>query len=227
MSSLYASESVDATRRAEACACYAHRFGNAYDRPARARAYPTDLTDAQWQRLIPVIPVPAWMCGRGGQPEGYCHRVMIDAVFYVLDNGIKWRAMPRDFPHRGLPVLPPVARPGPVEGPARPAAPGMPGEGRAHPGAERRGHRRAVAARGRDRGQGAARLDGGKAVQGTKRHIAVDAIGILLAVLVTPADVQDRDGALPLLERLCAACLRIALVWADGGYAGWFRYRFR
>lgn len=38
------------------------------------------------------------MEGRGGQPEGYCHRQMLDAVFYVVDNGIKWRAMPVDFP---------------------------------------------------------------------------------------------------------------------------------
>ncbi|MEV0117666.1 transposase [Streptomyces sp. NPDC050844] len=38
------------------------------------------------------------MEGRGGRPEGYCHRVMLDAVFYVDDNGIKWRNMPVDFP---------------------------------------------------------------------------------------------------------------------------------
>ncbi|MFD0514622.1 transposase [Streptomyces aureus] len=38
------------------------------------------------------------MEGRGGRPEGYCHRVMLDAVFYVVDNGIKWRNMPVDFP---------------------------------------------------------------------------------------------------------------------------------
>jgi transposase len=48
----------------------------------------------------------------------------------------------------------------------------------------------------------------------------VDTIGLLLAVLVTGAGVQDRDGAMPLLERLRAACLRVRHVWADGGYAG-------
>lgn len=45
-------------------------------------------------------------------------------------------------------------------------------------------------------------------------------LGLLLTVLVTGAAVQDRDGALPLLERLRAACLRVVLVWADGAYAG-------
>ncbi|WP_345516823.1 transposase [Streptomyces yanii] len=56
------------------------------------------MTDAEWQRIRPLLPVPAWMEGRGGRPEGYCHRQMLDAVFYVVDNGIKWRSMPVDFP---------------------------------------------------------------------------------------------------------------------------------
>lgn len=63
-------------------------------------------------------------------------------------------------------------------------------------------------------------FDAGKRVNGTKRHIAIDVLGLLLTVLVTGAGVQHRDGALPLLERLRAACLRVALVWADGAYAG-------
>jgi transposase len=45
-----------------------------------------------------LLPVPGWLAGRGGRPEGYCHRQMIDAVRYLVDNGIKWRAMPSDFP---------------------------------------------------------------------------------------------------------------------------------
>ncbi|MFD3916225.1 transposase [Streptomyces sp. NPDC058603] len=38
------------------------------------------------------------MRGRGGRPEGYCHRALLDAIRYLADNGIKWRAMPADFP---------------------------------------------------------------------------------------------------------------------------------
>ncbi|WP_329460247.1 transposase [Streptomyces sp. NBC_01497] len=38
------------------------------------------------------------MRGQGGQPEAYCHRARLDAVRYLVDNGIKWRAMPADFP---------------------------------------------------------------------------------------------------------------------------------
>ncbi|WP_327321186.1 transposase [Streptomyces sp. NBC_01210] len=56
------------------------------------------MTDAQWAVIRDALPVPAWLEGRGGQPEGYCHRQMLDAVFYVTDNGVKWRSVPADFP---------------------------------------------------------------------------------------------------------------------------------
>jgi putative transposase len=62
--------------------------------------------------------------------------------------------------------------------------------------------------------------DNAKKVNGRKRHIAVDVTGLLLAVVVTPASTQDRDGAKPLLWRLRAGNRRVQLVWADAGYAG-------
>jgi transposase len=62
--------------------------------------------------------------------------------------------------------------------------------------------------------------DTGKKVPGRKRHVIVDCIGMLLAVLVTTASVQDRDGARPVLSHLRELFETITLVWADGGYAG-------
>ncbi|MEU9155224.1 transposase [Streptomyces sp. NPDC048417] len=56
------------------------------------------MTDVEWAVVRPLVPVPGWMRGRGGQPEVYCHRAILDAVRYLVDNGIKWRAMPVDFP---------------------------------------------------------------------------------------------------------------------------------
>jgi len=61
--------------------------------------------------------------------------------------------------------------------------------------------------------------DNAKKVNGRKRHIAVDTTGLLLAVVITAASVQDRDGARPLLWNLHRACTKILLVWADAGYA--------
>jgi len=65
-------------------------------------------------------------------------------------------------------------------------------------------------------------MDGNLRAQdnGRKRHIAVDTLGLLLAVLVTAASTQDRDGAKPLLWNLRRAFPSITLAWADGGYAG-------
>ncbi len=60
----------------------------------------------------------------------------------------------------------------------------------------------------------------GKKINGRKRHIAVDTCGLLLAVVVTAASVQDRDGAHPLLAVLRERFSTVALVWADGRYAG-------
>lgn len=65
-------------------------------------------------------------------------------------------------------------------------------------------------------------FDAGKKINGRKRHIVVDTLGLLLCVLITPASVQDRDGAHTLLNQLAAGCRRVRLVWADGGYAGKF-----
>jgi transposase len=56
--------------------------------------------------------------------------------------------------------------------------------------------------------------------KGRKRHIAVDTLGLLLAVVVTPASIQDRDGAHRLLVALRARFCVVSHVWADGGYTG-------
>ena len=60
--------------------------------------------------------------------------------------------------------------------------------------------------------------DNAKKVNGRKRHIAVDTMGLLLAIVVTAASVQDRDGARPLLWNLRRACTKVMLAWADTGY---------
>ncbi len=58
------------------------------------RAYPTDLTDAQWAILEPLVPPPK----PGGRPAKHPRREIVNAQFYVLRGGIAWRAMPHDLP---------------------------------------------------------------------------------------------------------------------------------
>jgi putative transposase len=62
--------------------------------------------------------------------------------------------------------------------------------------------------------------DAAKKVNGRKRHIAVDTTGLILDVVITPASVQDRQGARPLLWNTHRACPRVRLIWADAAYAG-------
>nr|WP_078917535.1 transposase [Streptomyces sp. NRRL S-813] len=56
------------------------------------------MSDAEWAVVRPLLPVPAWMEGRGGRPEAYCHRQLIDAVRYLTWEGVRWASLPRDFP---------------------------------------------------------------------------------------------------------------------------------
>ena len=88
-----------------------------------------------------------------------------------------------------------------------------------------RGHRFPVGQGRRDRCQRQPRIRRGqscraKKINGRKRHIAVDTIGLLLTVLITAAGLQDRDAAKPLLWNLRRAFPAVKLTWADGGYAG-------
>ncbi len=63
-------------------------------------------------------------------------------------------------------------------------------------------------------------FDAGKKIQGRKRHILVDTLGLLMAVVVTAASVQDRDGAKLLLKMLPGSCKKLRRIWVDGGYRG-------
>lgn len=226
MPQFYASVSAESNPAAPSCDCLAHLYGNAADHGGRVRRYPSDMTDAEWAAVRVLLPVPAWLEGRGGQPEGYCHRVMIDAVRYLIDNGIKWRAVPADFPawtavyaffrrwrRQGL-----IA-----EFHHRLRARLRETEGRkAEPTAaiiDSQSLRAADTV-----GAGSRGWDHAKKVGGRKRHLAVDSTGLLLVVKVTAASVQDRDGAVPVLGQLRELHRKITRVWADSAYAGQLVY---
>lgn len=83
LSLLYAPAPADFNSPAVSCDCLAHVYGNAADHLDRVRWYPSDMTDAEWTSVRPLLPVPAWLQGRGGQPEGYCHRQMLDQCHEV------------------------------------------------------------------------------------------------------------------------------------------------
>jgi len=203
---------------AAACRC----CPGGISRSTRPRRYPSDMTEAEWAVCEPLLPAPAWLAGRGGRPATRCMRDIVDAIRYLTHNGPVWRALPADFPPAWTVYY-------------------WADKWQADGSAERMHHdlrERVRLAAGRNGQPSAAVIDSqsvkgsemiardrrgydaAKKINGTKRHIAVDTLGLLLTVLVTAASVQDRDAAKPLLWNLRRAFPSIKLTWADGGYTG-------
>jgi transposase len=188
----------------------------------RRPRYPSDTTDPEWALIQPLLPSPACTRASGGRPEAHPRREVVDAIRYLVHNGCVWRALPADFPpwrtvygfFARWAADGTLAR---VHDALREQVRLQAGRNRAPSGAiiDSRSVRAADTVPKQSRG-----FDAAKKVNGRKRHLAVDTLGLLLVVLVTAASVQDRDGARPLLWRLRVAQRRIRLVWADAAYAG-------
>ncbi|WP_211223945.1 IS5 family transposase [Pseudonocardia asaccharolytica] len=185
--------------------------------------YPaSSITDAQWSVLEPLLPAPGNTRGRGGRPEAHPRRLVLDAIFYLVRGGIAWAALPHDFPpHQTVyGLFTRWAR----QGAWQQIHDALRDLVRVHEGRDplptaaiidSQSVRGADTVPGRSRG-----YDAGKKINGRKRHIAVATGGLLLAVVVTIAGVQDRDAGHRLLTALASRFSRISLVWADGGSAG-------
>jgi len=180
------------------------------------RAYATDLTDAQWQLLEPLL------CPNTGpgRPTTLELRDIVNALLYMKQTGCAWRLLPHDFPNwtsvryyfdkwtlDGTWEAVNAA----LRQQVRRRAQRNPQPSAAIVDSQ---SVKTVEAR-RDRG-----WDGHKRVMGRKRHMLVDTQGCLLGLLVLAADVSDQVGALLLLA-LCAASLPLLLrLWADQAYRG-------
>jgi putative transposase len=187
----------------------------------RIRRYPSDTTDAEWQVLAPLIPT-GQTGPRGGRPAGHSRRDIIDAIRYLAHNGCVWRALPADFPpwqtvydyHHRWAADGTVAR---IHDTLREHVRLREGRQPTPTAAiiDSQSVRAAETVTATSRG-----YDAGKHVNGRKRHIAVDTTGLLLAVAVSAASVQDRDGGAALIWTLRACHQRISHVWADSAYSG-------
>ncbi|WP_343243246.1 transposase [Streptomyces sp. SID12501] len=97
MSLLCAFERLPSNAAARSCDHLAHAYGNAVGHRDRERRYPSDMSDAEWAAVRPLLPVPAWLWGGAGSPEGHCHRQLLDTIRHLVTDRISWRAMPADF----------------------------------------------------------------------------------------------------------------------------------
>ena len=191
-------------------------------RSIRARRYPSDMIGAEWAVCEPLLPDPAWLAGRGGRPARYCMRDVVDAIRYLTHNGPVWRALPADFPPAGTIYW--WAAKWETDGSTTRMHDELRERIRLAAGRNSRPTAAIIDSQSVKGSEMVARAgrgyDAGKKINGTKRHIAVDTGGLLLAVLVTAASVQDRDAARPLLWNLRRTFPGVRLAWADGGYAG-------
>jgi putative transposase len=186
------------------------------DSRSARRSYPSDLTEAQWELVGPLLPPPPG----GGRPRTIDLRAIVDAILYVAKNGCAWRALPHDFPPEGTVrhYFHAWRRSGVWERLL---------DASRHEVRRREGKQDEPTAAIIDsqsikgsRTSGLRGYDAGKKVKGTKRHLLVDPMGLRLCVVVHAANIQDRDGAKLVFARAKAQCADIRLVWADGGYAG-------
>jgi len=177
------------------------------------KKYSTDLNDLQWQIIVKIQ--------NDKRIRKHSLRSIWDAIFYVTKSGCQWRLLPANFPpwqtvyyyfrkwkreglieeiHDTL-VTQIRIKSGKTETPSV--------------GIVDSQSVKTTSVAGECRG-----YDAGKRTKGRKRHIIVDTLGLLLAVAVHSADIQDRDGAKLVMENLRHKYFSILKIFADGGYAG-------
>ena len=186
----------------------------------RGLRYPSDLTDAEWALVAPLIR-PA---KRGGRPRSVDVREVLNAIFYVLSTGCQWNAIPSDLPPRS--TVGDYLDLCDWDGTIARVHDALYVESRERSGRDAspttaildaQSARGAVKVGARSTPSG---YDAGKKVLGRKRHVLVDTQGLLLNVDVHAADIQDRDGAQKLLQQARRRFPFIKRIIADGGYAG-------
>ncbi len=176
----------------------------------------TDVTDAEWALVADLFERE----GQRGAPPRYARREMLNACTYALRTGCAWRLLPKTFP----------PWPATYKAFSRWSAAGLfetlhdrlrqqwrdrIGKAPEPTAAILDSQSTRSTAQGGHTG-----FDAGKKVKGRKRHLVVDTLGLLLAVTVTSASVQDRDGAAAVVAQACAKVPGLQKLYTDAAYAG-------
>ncbi|MBI2603152.1 MAG: IS5 family transposase, partial [Deltaproteobacteria bacterium] len=174
------------------------------------RQYQTDVSDDEWGVLRVFMPLEK----SEGRPRQYGWREILNAIFFVARSGCQWRIIPHDLPPwwtayfyfrvwhlRGIWEK--------MNGELRKATRVLCEEKDPEPSAAIIDSQ---SVKNTETG-GEHGFDAGKKINGVKRHIVVDTCGLLMKVVVHPADIQDRSGAVQLLNKLKNLFPRLELIW--------------
>ena len=176
-------------------------------------SYPTDLSNSQWQIISKYLDVE--------RSRKYELQEVVNSILYLVKTGCQWRMLPADFPKWQIVYYYFSAwkRSGLIE---------QIHEMLVEKTRKSKGKNeeptvgiidaqsvKSTLVSSQDKG-----FDAGKKIKGIKRHIIVDTLGLILAVVIQSASVQDRDGAVSVIDKLMENWRKVIKIFADGGYAG-------
>jgi len=185
-----------------------------------SKAYPSNLTLEQSELLSSLIPAPK----PGGRPRSVDIWDVLNAIFYILHEGCRWRSLPGDFP--AWQTVYTYFRNWRIDGTwvkihdhlrdwVRVDNQREPSPSEAVIDSQSVKNAAMVSQ--------AVGFDAGKLIKGRKRFLTVDTLGLVLRVLVTAAHVGEREGGKQVLKRvkkMGQAVSRVHTVWVDGGFDG-------
>ena len=182
--------------------------------------YPSDLSDADWEHIKQYVPQAKSSKTKGGRPEKYPKREILNAIFYLVSSGCRYCDLPHDLPPGG--IVWKYFNQWSESGRFKHINKKLRQKVRVHRGRTAEPSVAIIDSQTTksvcittDTG-----YDAGKKTKGRKRHLLTDTQGLLLEVVVHSAGIQDRDGAKLVFKKAKNKLQTITKIFADGGYAG-------